>query len=565
MHPLRALADKIIGGATPDQNEFRDLLENSGAWRDMPSDTQERLATRLREHAAGLEPQQARGLAGKLADQIRRGHAGPKLVEALASLPNFVDPLRESTCGVLAILFGGASTSPEKIRQIRDHAATFGVRGVAGLVRIDPAGDLKLVENSVRRAVGAIDGFGFLSRAPAEATENCHTVLIKPGVNWGKRGCPAVASWESVYAVTKMLFAEADARGAQINRVIIGDESGVENKIWGDSSLKNMEDCSILHAGVLVGLERAATLQFPGAPDLLERARTLDRVRLEDTDLIAMAGKAGVELMGFENGLFRRFPVKHARYFTEGVMMPTVLSEVTDIVNVPKPPGRHMVLGPSGVSGAVKNHIGLLAASDRTPALHGPFDRLPRIENDERPDTYRGRLELIAQKIHDGKTVEVAEEFAHSTKFNWDAAGPTQDFHEKLTELYIAVMDKERFSVTDMRRTFSSIGPSFGDICNIGAVIASPDPTTLDLVAAALLKMAYVNSRSSDAGEPSRVTEYLSGRTWIPSNNAFDLPAHLAANSYCIGPVDRAHLDFPGLEQSGYTQAEMERLFQYLG
>jgi hypothetical protein len=155
-------------------------------------------------------------------------------------------------------------------------------------------------------------------------------------------------------------------------------------------------------------------------------------------------------------------------------------------------------------------------------------------------------------------------EFARSVNFREE--GPDIRFHEKITEVYLAFADKERFSAADMRRTVSSLGPDFGDTLDIGAVIAAKDPVTLDLIGAALLKKAYVEIGSwFDALKPGgdTFTEYLAGRTWLKNGDPFDLLSHIAANSYGIGPVDVDHIKFH-TDGSGFTPEEIEGLKSYL-
>ena len=181
----------------------------------------------------------------------------------------------------------------------------------------------------------------------------------------------------------------------------------------------------------------------------------------EDTlskQMIDMATQAGVEIIGFgsEDKDFIRIPIpagEKAKHFKEGIFVPKIVAEeVTDIINLPKPPGRHLIMGNTGLTGALKNHVGLLKASDRSRVLHGEGGRLLG---------------------------------------SWSEHGPGTGFHEKIVEIYLAFKDKERFSATDMRETVSSLGPDIGDTIDIGVVIAAKDPVTLDAVAGAFLKKSY--------------------------------------------------------------------------
>src|SRR5204863_472095 len=53
-----------------------------------------------------------------------------------------------------------------------------------------PAVDRQKVYEAQKTAVTDIGGYDFLSTPPKGKTTNDHTVLIKPGVNWGALGCP---------------------------------------------------------------------------------------------------------------------------------------------------------------------------------------------------------------------------------------------------------------------------------------------------------------------------------------------------------------------------------------
>jgi uncharacterized protein YfkK (UPF0435 family) len=162
---------------------------------------------------------------------------------------------------------------------------------------------------------------------------------------------------------------------------------------------------------------------------------------------------------------------------------------------------------------------------------------------------------------------QAARKFAQDVVSNWQNLAPGMPFHEKLVELYLAVADKERFSVADMRRTVSSIGPDLGDFIDIGAVIAAKDPLTLDVLAGALLKRAYVEiGNAFDALKPGGDTllEYLVGKTWLENGTPFDLMGHIAANSYGVGPIDFAHIDLQGTENSGFSPKEIEAITSHL-
>ena len=469
-----------------------------------------------------------------------------------------------------------------------------------GVVDIDPkkttpAGDRAKVYAAQKAAIDSIKGFDFLAKPPEGKTKNEHTVLVKPGVNWGINGYPFNTSAESAYATTKQALEEGDKFGAQV-KVLIADESGIECKAWGGTTMGNFEICGVLDGGVRAGLERAMSLEGKGDPKFKGARAIWDslvddkggerRVKLTDKDAIAMAEKAGVKLAGFEDGDYVRVPVPDIapgkpgnQHFPDGILIPRVVQdEVTDIINVPKPPGRHALMGCAGLSGAMKNHIGLLASSDRVPMLHGPLDRVPGLNSGELGPKWRDQFVELSAKINDPKLsvserAQLLKQVEGGT--TWDLNnehGPNMMLHEKIAELSSVFASKERFHVADMRRTVSSVGPDIGDTIDIGKVVASKDAATLDIVANSLMKNAYDHLGDPKPGQrpnddlvnivkngvdwlknkDNRDTpmEYFYGRTWLEKNaTAFDTLQIRAAMAYGITPL--------GLDQIKFTTGSL--------
>jgi hypothetical protein len=459
------------------------------------------------------------------------------LLRRTGSLPKNFILLFQAVYAQFAQYFRNGAGEPEEIKEVREDPRNKKIREIVSIAKINSKRSMEEVETALEKVVYDINGFEFLSYPPQGRENNEHTVLIKVGVNWGLNGYPTVTSWESVYAVTKMCLEEARRRKAMI-KVIVGDESGIENELWGGTTMKNFEHTKILHAAVLAGLEYAASLEvknpgsFKGAGELLRLVHEGHRITLgqEDTNskrMRDMAHQAGVDIIAFgdEDQDFIRVQIpasEKVRHFKDGIFIPVVVAkDVTDIVNLPKPPGRHLIMGNTGLTGAMKNHVGLLKASDRSWMFHGEGNLLP------------------------------------------DSKG----FHEKIVEIYLAFKDKERFSATDMRQTVSSLGPDIGDTIDIGAVIAAKDPVTLDLVAAAFLRERYKEIGNwFDALKPGGDSfwEYWAGKTWLRNCTPFDLKSHIAANSYGLGPIDLDHIDFKGFESSGFRVREIDSVAGYL-
>jgi uncharacterized protein (DUF362 family) len=500
-------------------------------------------------------------------------------LKILDSIPGLANLLIEANLGQWWQTFKDGKAPPEVIQKVRQEARKINFFGTVSLAKIDPQStQVAEIEAAMRKTIEAIGGFDFLSQPPEGKASNAHTILIKAGVNWGQFLYPTVTSHESVYALTRMCFQEAEKRGASVE-VIVGDESGIEIVLWGGTTMDNFEHTGILQAAVRAGLERAASLQatqpdkFAGARDLLKLEHEGKKVTFDSKDgpsvkMIEMAQQAGVRVVAFDQVARQQVFIPGARHFPEGIPVPKIVAEdVTDIINLPKPPGRHMIMGNSGLSGALKNHVGLLAGENRSPGLHGLSDRYPPPGEGQTKESHLETLKARRQALREDKSGQAARQFAMDVMFNWDNFAPALPFHEKIVELYLAFAEKERFSVADMRLTVSSIGPDLGDFIDIGAVIAAKDPTTLDVLAGALLKRAYGKTGNTfDALMPGGDTllEYLVGKTWLQNGTPFDLMSHIAANSYGVGPIDFAHINLKGAENSGFSPKEIEAITSHL-
>jgi hypothetical protein len=518
-----------------------------------------------------------------------------KVEEGLISIPAMAFGwTRELIEGTASIIRGrGTITGPvsAELKAInKTGVSQVGLVGIDPRPSTSPAAERAKVFAAQKTAIDSIGGFDFLSKPPEGKTANDHTVLIKPGVNWGINGYPFNTSAESTYATAKQALEEGDKRGANV-KILIADESGIEGKAWGATTMGNFEICGVLDGGVRAGLERAMTLEAKGDPkfagakkiwDSLVDGRGAERkVKLADKDAIAMAERAGVKLAGFEDGEFVRVPVPDIapgmagnRHFPDGVLIPKVVQdEVTDIINAPKPPGRHALMGCAGISGAMKNHIGLLASSDRVPMLHGPLDRVPGLNSGKLGPAWRDEFKELSDRLNDPQLSRedkavLLKQVQGTT--HWDLNnenGPNMMLHEKIAELSSVFASKERFHIADMRRTVSSVGPDIGDTIDIGKVIASKDAATLDVVANSLLKNAYDHlgepKKPNDGlnlggllkhpadwlrnaiGNADTPMEYFYGRTFLEKNaTAFDTLQIRAAMAYGLAPLSLEMIDF---------------------
>lgn len=485
----------------------------------------------------------------------------------------------------------------------------------ASVVSVDPA-QIKLKDGSVdfaaerakvyaaqKEAIDSIGGYDFLDKPPAGKTSNDHTVLIKPGVNWGITGYPSATSSESTYASVRQTLEEGQKRGANV-KVIVGDESGIEGKMWGATTMHNFEISGVLNGAVRAGLERAVALEskgdaaYKGAGALLNGLvddKGHERnVTLKDSAAIQMAEKAGVKVIGFEDGDYVRVPVPDIKpgmpgnkHFPDGILIPKVVhEEATDIINLPKPPGRHALMGCAGVTGALKNHIGLLASSDRVPMLHGPLDRVPGLNDGSDGPTWVAEFKQLADQLKD-PSLSRADRHELLNKLqgqaHWDLNnehGPNMMLHEKIAELSSVFVDKERFTVTDMRQAHSSVGPDIGDTVDVGKVLASKHAATVDVLANSLMKNAYEGmSVEEKTGKELKLpdwmkkaadwinvaipggdtpSEYFYGRTWLENNaTAFDTLQIRAAMAYGIAPTGMENISLKTSLRPGENATEV--------
>lgn len=495
--------------------------------------------------------------------------------------------------------FQDGTAPPEIRREVRRIAGLADFSGAVSLARLDPATrDPHHIYEALKKTIAAINGFAFLDRPPVGRNHNSHTILIKPGVNWGYFLYPTVTSWQSVYALVSLCFAEAEVRGAHVEKIIIGDESGIECALHEHTTTQNLVYTGIYHAAVLAGLERAASLEsrhpekFSGAERLLPRAweiaeaMTSEQHResppnpeADDTDedykkMVWLAHEAGVQIIAFdedgtEEELYTRVHPSTFKRFSHGISIPRIVhKEVTDIINLPKPPGRHLIMGNTGLTGAVKNYVGLLKGSERSPApgLHGFTDRAPKFRMHDSKSALQ-YYEKLNREIQEDRTGKKAGRLA------WEviATNPREAldlgvFHEKIVEIYLAFKEKERFCATDMRQTLQTHGPDFGNTIDIGAVIAAQDAVSFDAVAGALLELAYEREERQASGKKVgflrgllnacrpggiRPESYLFGQTWLkPGTSPFDLKSHIAANLYGLGPANCDHLKIEGIDFS---------------
>lgn len=128
-----------------------------------------------------------------------------RALEVPAAAISFAGVGVEALRGLVGLARSGTAP-PDEAAKIRRTGGAAGNTGTVGLIKLDPNAELPAIERAIRDSITAIDGFGFLSSPPEGQEQNAHTVLIKPGVNWGINGYPTISSWESVYATTKMLW-----------------------------------------------------------------------------------------------------------------------------------------------------------------------------------------------------------------------------------------------------------------------------------------------------------------------------------------------------------------------
>jgi hypothetical protein len=335
-------------------------------WLGVSEDVLKFLAeTVLREHADRFATEADRQNLGLfLFQQVQSRHyPWEPFLKLFNSIPGLSNCLIEAHLGQLWQIFKDGNATSEDIQKVRQNSAAPEFRGTASLAKIHPkCVDMATIEAALSKAIYAIDGFGFLSGPPQGKDGNEHTILIKPGVNWGGFGYPTVTSWESVYALTKMCFQEAGKQQASV-KIIVADESGIIYDSFDINTKENLEHTGILGAAILAGLEQAAFLEqsqpggYHGASELLALANAGYKVSFCPKDdnsvrMIEMAQRAGVQVEAFDHMERQRIPFAEARHFTAGIPLPQmVVEEVTDIINLPKPPGRHLIMGNTAFQG----------------------------------------------------------------------------------------------------------------------------------------------------------------------------------------------------------------------
>jgi uncharacterized protein (DUF362 family) len=511
------------------------------------------------------------------------GEGARKVEEGAISVPMMVfgwaGELARGQAGIVAGRGTIQGPIPAELQKIdRVGVSPASVVSISPAPAGSPAAERQKVYEAQKKAVNNIGGYDFLSSPPEGKTDNVHTVLIKPGVNWGANGYPTCTSAESTYASTRQTLEEAAKRGAKVN-VIVGDESGIENKAWGGTTMGNFEHTGVLDGAVRAGLEQAAKLEAKGDKNYSGARAILDglkdakgqerKVTLNDKAAIAMAEKAGVKVVGFDTVEHVRVPIPDIapgvpgnRHFPEGLLIPKMVrDDVTDIINLPKPPGRHALMGCAGVSGAMKNAIGLIGGSDRVPALHGPLDRVPGLNSGQNGDTWAAQFKELGKKLADPslspqERTALQQKLQGQAKWDLNSDGPPNwMLHEKIAEMNLIFADKQRFTVTDMRKTLSTFGPDVGDTMDIGKVVASKHAATVDVLANSLIKNAY-EGMSNDPlkvaagtlhGSGDSLGNHIYGRTWLENDaSAFDTLQVRAAMEYGLAPLSRDAIQLKG-------------------
>ncbi|MEW5849655.1 MAG: DUF362 domain-containing protein [Myxococcota bacterium] len=458
--------------------------------------------------------------------------------------------------------------------------AASGVRANAAISDLPVKANAQEVLKVFLEQTEAINGWKFL-----EPGKN-HNVLVKPGINWGINGYPTVSSWESVYAAAMATHQKGAAVGSNV-KVTVADESGIENKDFGRTTMDNMEDTGILGGAVLAGVEvsfnkqglrgaaahdaavkfLAEKLRAAGVnvPENAKAADVAPLVRRNHTELLDRAREAGVVVIPLdEQQTMVLKPVSKGpgepvapdeanmtpqqlralKHFQDGIRVSTALKDVTDIINLPKPPGRHGIMSNCGLTGAVKNYIGLMSGVDRSENLHSKWARTPPRRDGETAGNYVDRIKEFVTflgdrgvneadvksqphvgrdarglgdwKKNEAELLNTAAEWVANMKSEGqkladesgnEAEGPGQQWFEKLAELNLFFKDKERFTFTDMRKTVSSFGPDFGEQLDVGKAIASDSAAVVDALASAELKRAYENDKSAGFGSAEEFSE----------------------------------------------------------
>jgi hypothetical protein len=299
------------------------------------------------------------------------------------------------------------------------------------------------------------------------------------------------------------------------------------------------------------------------------------------------------------------------KHFTKGIRVSSALSDVTDIINLPKPPGRHGIMSNCGLTGAVKNYIGLMSGVDRGESLHSTWARTPPRRDDETPGSYQDRLkdfvnalgnrgvsraDVAAQgpvsvdskdlgnwKTNEEELLKTAGEWVENMKSEgqkladkpgMEAEGPGQQFFEKLGELNLYFKTKERFVFTDMRETVASFGPDFGEKITVGKAIASDSAAIVDALGSAALKEAYDRqhgwqfSGKAEFSELERAPEGIAGLPQRMLARVRDTLSHAYREAQGAGFLrggdpfvlknHAAVMSYPGLAPTGMHNVELK-------
>jgi hypothetical protein len=486
--------------------------------------------------------------------------------------------MREYIKGTIRAVVSTGQADPAYLAAARKVSETQ--KAKAAVADLSPTASPREILKVFLQETEAIGGWSFLKKGET------HNVLVKPGINWGINGYPSVSSWQSVYSAALATQLKGAAAGANV-KVTVADESGIENKAFGTTTMDNMESTGILGGAVLAGVENsfikvgmkgdaahdaavksiadALTARGVKLPPNPTDADVAPLVRRGDKGLIDRAQAGGVVIIPLdEQPTMILKPVSKGpdeklapnetnmtpeqlgalKHFTQGIRVSSALADVTDIINLPKPPGRHGIMSNCGLTGAVKNYIGLMSGVDRGESLHSPWARTPPRRDDETPGSYQDRLKVFVNALgdrgvsradveaqgpvrpdspdlgnwqaHEDELLKTAGEWVENMKSEGqkladtpgnEAEGPGQQFFEKLGELNLYFKSKERFVFTDMRETVASFGPDFGEKITVGKAIASDSAPIVDALGSAALKEAYQQQHGWKFGGSAEFSE----------------------------------------------------------
>ncbi len=550
---------------------------------------------------------------GKLArfDLLRFAHAhladidpaalkvtGAKEREAASARAANAEVMMEWRDGAIAQLFRSGEATKAHLQPARKNATH--VRATASVAKLDVKASAQEIKQVFLQQTQEIGGWAWLDDVPDDEP---YPLMIKPGINWGINGYPSVTSWEGVYGAALGSLEMADAKGKNVP-VTVADESGIENKDFGRSTLDNMEDTAIFGASIFAGIENAhrraglsdaeahkaalsevhAAMTERGASYRDEPDRKIPAdpkieylvplINRHDAALIAHSKEGGVEITPLDEGptailkpvvAYKGYEAKPdevvvsqqqfdaMKHFKSGIRVNAKVLGFKKMINLPKPPGRHGIMGNCGLTGANKNHIGLLAGVDRGVSLHTKFARVPQPREGEDYGTFTQRIEQALKWIGDGavnlKDLKAEGRLTEKKMgdFNWEAhyddmvstgqewmqhlnsesqkladegsgeqaGGPGQQFFDKLGELELFFKPMTAFTWTDMRKTVSSAGPDFGEQVEVGVAIASDNSSVVDAYATAALKSVYDKGRNED-GEYSDLEKQFAELRDIP-------------------------------------------------